>query len=75
MDEEEEDVRARTTAKAAERKSGRVILNTRELTEQIHMPTVSFSASSPFFTPLICLLLLLFLPLSSVSSLTSISPN
>lgn len=49
MDEEEE-VRVRTTAKAGERKSGRVILNTRELTEQIHLPTLSFCASFPFLT-------------------------
>lgn len=53
MDKEEE-VRVRTTAKAWERKSGRVILNTRELTEQIHLPTLSFCLFS-FLPPSICL--------------------
>lgn len=31
-------------------KSGRLILNTRELTEQIHLPTLSLSASSHFYS-------------------------
>lgn len=44
------------------RKSGRLILNTRELTEQIHLPTLSFSASSHFF------------PLPSSPSLSHLSP-
>lgn len=76
MDEEEE-VRVRTTAKAGERKSGRMILNTRELTEQIHLPTLSFCASFPFLTnppPPICLSFL-FSFSSSVSPLASYSPN
>lgn len=50
MDEEEE-VGVRTTARAEERKSGRVILNTWELTEQIHLPTLSLSLSFPFYPP------------------------
>ena len=75
MDEGKE-VRVRATARVGERKSGRVILNTRELAEQIHLPTLSFLVSSPFFTPLMCLpFLLSFSPLSSVSSLASYSPN
>lgn len=74
----EEEVRVRTTAKVGERKSGRVILNTRELTEHIHLPTLSFcgdylSPFSPYFPPLI--FPFLFLPLSSVSPLASYYPN
>lgn len=45
MDEGEE-ARVRRTAEAGEAGSGRVILNTRELTEQIHLPTPPF-----FFYP------------------------
>lgn len=83
--DEGEDVRVRTTAKAGEAESGRVILNTRELTEQIHLPTPSLSLFflpcllfSSFLTPPlpICISLLLLLPpLSSVSPLASYSPN
>lgn len=49
MDEGEE-ARVRRTAEAGEAGSGRVILNTRELTEQIHLPT------PPFFLSLLPLL-------------------
>lgn len=72
MDEGEE-VRVSATARVGERKSGRVILNTRELAEQIHLPTLSFLVSSPFLppscasrssslSPLICFLSRLLLP-------------
>lgn len=47
MDEGEE-ARVRRTAEAGAGESGRVILNTRELTEQIHLPT------PPFFIPPAC---------------------
>lgn len=73
MDEEEE-VGVRTTARAEEGKSGRVILNTRELTEQIHQPTLSLSVSFPFNPP-ICLLFLFSFSPSSVCCRTSYSPN
>lgn len=42
-------VRVKMTTKVEERTSGRVILNTRELTEQIHLPTLSFLFSFPTF--------------------------
>lgn len=73
-----EEVRVRTTAKVGERKSGRVILNTRELTEQIHLPTLSFSVSIslpfPHFTPLICLSFLFSFSLSHLFLLSPPTP-
>lgn len=71
--DEKEGVGVRTTARAEERKSGRVILNTRELTEQIHQPTLSLSVF-PFLPPHLLLFLFTFSP-SSVYSRTSYSPN
>lgn len=39
--------------KDRECKSGRMILNTRELTEQIHLPTLSFSVYLSLFPPIL----------------------
>lgn len=76
----EEKVRVRKTAKVGERKSGRGILNTRELTEQIHLPTLSYSAYLSPFSPILppssaFRSFSLSLSLSSVSSLAFYSPN
>lgn len=70
MDGEEEE-----RVREGEWTSGRVILNTRELTEQIHLPTLSFPLTIPLpfplFYPLICLS---FFPSAAVSHLLLLSP-
>lgn len=72
----EVEVRVRTTAKVGERKSGRVILNTRELTEQIHLPTLLLSFSGTLslspFPPILPTLSFLFS--FSLSHLFLLSP-
>lgn len=47
---EGQEARVRRTAEAGEAESGRVILNTRELTEQIHLPTPPFFFSFFFLS-------------------------